>query len=174
MCGQIAAVPGSRLRLTTIPAPATANDTASAAAQEGSALSGALLTADDDALTLRLDRSGRVVRVARPSIRTLEVSTGKRSAGKTGAIVGATGGAVLLFLTDDPCPESELDCPLGSHTGERLGAAAVGALAYGIVGGAIGSRFKTDRWEPVSLEDIRVNLGPTHRGGVWLSLSVAF
>lgn len=168
------AVPGSRLRLTTAPAPATANDTTVRVPEEGGILVGTLVGADDDTLTLRLDPTGRSLQVPRLSIRTVEVSTGKRSRRRTGAIVGAAAGAFLMYATDDPCPESETDCSLDSHVGERLGAAALGALVYGFVGWGIGSLFKTDRWSPAALEDIRVSLAPTRGRGVALSLSVAF
>jgi hypothetical protein len=161
------------LRLLAATSLAASNGTPVAATDEIHQLIGTLVTADADALTLRLDGTGRVLRVPRLAIRTSEVGIGKRSAAKTGAIVGAAAGAVLLYATANPCAESEVDCPLDSHPGERLGAAALGALTYGLAGAAIGSCFKAERWIPVPLDGVRVSLRSTWRG-VGLFVSVRF
>lgn len=169
----LSAEPGSRVRLTASAPPATLKESAHAMGREAKPLIGVLVTADAEALTVKLDGGEGQQRIPRSSIRTLELSTGKRSAWRTGALVGAAFGAVLIY-TEDPCPELEADCPLNAHVSERLAGAAVGALAYGLAGAGIGSFFKTDRWHPLPLDAIRLAIAPTRGRGIHLSVSVGF
>lgn len=111
------------------------------------------------------------IRVFIPSITQLELVTGREShwlkgigvSVITGLVVGAGMGA--LAGAGDEC--SELPCGAG-----------VGAIAGGIAGGLIGipvgvivgGLWRTDRWQEVSLDGLRISATRDLDGGVGLAI----
>jgi hypothetical protein len=50
----------------------------------------------------------------------------------------------------------------------------IGAALGGLVGLAIGSNIKTDRWEEVPLEQLHVSVTPQRNNGFAFAFSVSF
>ena len=106
------------------------------------------------------------------SVTRLDVYRGRESWGWwKGSLVGFFGGAGLGLLVGVgvDCYET-LD--LGEEVCAGLGA-AIGAGVGLLVGTAAGVLIKTDRWEEIPLDQIRVSLLP-RRDGFHLGISVAF
>jgi hypothetical protein len=131
-----------------------------------------VVEAGGEALVVRLAGKETVVRVALADMTSLEVSTGRRTRAREGAIVGFVPGAFFggLFGVYAGCYETS-DCYWAPYA--ALGAFIVGSLT-GLVGAAIGALFKTDRWEPVSTPRAQLRLAPTGQGGVAIGLKVSF
>ncbi len=119
--------------------------------------------------------STRVVRVPASGVTSLEAYRGRgtsavrilaMSAG--GLALGAGIGWGIGKAIDDSYPEGGLNLELGQAWGAGIGA------AVGFVAGAVaGSLIKSDKWEEVPLEGLRVSVGP-EQGGFGIGLSVAF
>ncbi len=106
----------------------------------------------------------------------LDVSRGKKSRVVRGAVlvgvIGAVvGGAVGLVTPQFAC-ETPSGCPV--DWGEAGKLAALGGVIGAAVGGGIGALTKTDRWEKVPLDQLRVSLVPQRDGRFALGLSVRF
>ncbi|NIM48163.1 MAG: hypothetical protein GTN78_20795 [Gemmatimonadales bacterium] len=106
------------------------------------------------------------------SVTRFEVDQGRKSEWKTGLIVGAFVGAIgggiagyVIEGIDDYSPEY----PLPVAGGALAGAAVMGGLGAGI-----GAFIKTDRWEEIPLDRLRVSLVPRPDGRFGLSLSLRF
>ena len=63
---------------------------------------------------------------------------------------------------------------LGTAPPEAELAAVAGALLGAGVGAVVGYFIKTDRWEEISLDRLRVSFAPQRDGGFVLGLSVEF
>ncbi len=104
----------------------------------------------------------REVRLA--SVRRLEVSAGDRSYGRVGAAAGFLAGAIGTWVivhrggSTSLCDRSANQDAI--NTRECLGVAALGGLAGAGVGALIGGFIRTERWEAVPLERLRVSLRP--------------
>lgn len=132
---------------------------------------GTLVEMDEESLLV--SRDGRTpVRVPRPAITRLEVSTGRHGQALKGMIIGAGVGA----LTYQTTVSGGGDCQnaVGLCTTSIGQAAAVGIVAGGLVGSLIGALHQTDRWSSVPLEKLRVSLAPTRGRGAGLTVSVGF
>ena len=111
--------------------------------------------------------------IAVVSITGLEISRGRKSNDVKGALVGAwfgvTAGALLGAVWQS---EHEYDCP------EKALCIGVGAAALGvtglIIGFTVGTFIKSERWEEVPLDRLRVNIVPLRDGRFALGLSVEF
>jgi hypothetical protein len=133
---------------------------------------GRLVQVGPDVLRIQVDGRPDPIAVPLTAVTRLERSLGRRSSAGKGALIGTvvgTGmGAVLVALAG----HSDSDCD-GPCTPYAIiaGSAFIGAGALvGAIGGAL---IKTERWEPVSLGHIGVNVLPRHRGAA-LALSVRF
>ena len=116
------------------------------------------------------------VQVPLASVTRLDVHKGRKGNVGKGAIIGTlvgvpTGLALGVFY--------QQACSNTSDIGETclalipIGAVAVG-LAGALVGGTIGSLIKTDRWEEVPLDQLRVSFGPQRDGRLGVGASVRF
>jgi hypothetical protein len=107
------------------------------------------------------------------SVSSLEVSSGKRRrVGRSMLIGSAIGGGVgaligAIYFAND-CSESGVCSLAGAAVG-----AIVGVPLGLLVGGVAGAFVKTDRWEEVPLDRLRVSFAPK-RDGFAFGLSVAF
>jgi hypothetical protein len=163
--------PGARLRLT-YPCPregaATAGQERSECRSEGTLV---LLHAD----TIALAASGASVSHGLSAVSRVEVSRGYRAHRLAAAGAGFLLGAGVTFVvlnsggSTSLCNQSENQDAMNS--GECLGLAALGGLAGAGLGAIIGGWIRTERWEDVPLERLRVSLTP--RTGSLLGLSVA-
>lgn len=110
------------------------------------------------------------------SVTRLDVHQGRKgNVGKgaiIGTLVGVPTGLALGILYQQACSDS-------IETGETclalipIGAVAVG-LAGALVGGTIGALIKTDRWEEVPLDQLRVSVGPQRDGRFGFGALVRF
>ena len=108
--------------------------------------------------------------LARDQITRLDVHRGTKSKALLGAGIGfgvGVGWTVLLF--ESIC-NSEEECDAGDWA---KGIAIFGGVGAGL-GALVGLLFKTDRWEAVPLEGIRVTFMPAYDGQPGLALSVSF
>lgn len=113
------------------------------------------------------------------SIKRLEVLTGQRRATKKGAVIGGlVFGIPTAFIwgTLSAAFECGLFCESDSSydIGAGLAGLVVGGLAGAGVGALIGARLKSDRWEDVSLDKVRLSLMPQLDGGVALGMQLKF
>ena len=103
------------------------------------------------------------------SVTSLDVSRGQTSYAKRGAILGFLSGIVggiayCTALDRSRCKVFDTDYTfLGAFIGGGMGSA---------LGGFVGYFIKTDRWEEVPLEQLRVS--PQPEGGLALGFSVRF
>ena len=115
-----------------------------------------------------------IARVPLDSIARIEVNVGSHNhvgAGLgIGFLVGAGVGALVLG-TGDTCVDTQTGL-----TPEicALFGAGIGGLAGLFVGGITGAFIKSDRWEEVPLDQLRVSFVPLRDGRFAFGLSVAF
>ncbi len=108
------------------------------------------------------------------SVTRLELSWGQRSLARRGAgigfLSGATIGAIIGFAAGD-----DTNCYFICFTAEDK--ATAGVIVLGGIGALIGlavGSHKTDLWEEVPLDQLRVSVGPQRDGRLGLGLSFAF
>ncbi len=132
--------------------------------------------------TLALTVEGRDELLALPiaHVTKLEVGRGQKSnAGKgaliglgVGVVVGVTlGFAACAGETGSPCTN---DVGEGSPAGFAAVLGATGAVLGTGIGALIGLAARTDRWETVPLDQIRVSLVSDRRGRLTVSASLFF
>jgi hypothetical protein len=125
--------------------------------KDESRLLGALASVDDRSVVLDTTDRGRVTvplrEVAR--VEASRITTHRW----TGAVLGAVGGPAAVCAAQRPC--------LGPGT-------IVLAALSGLVGAAIGERFKAERWETVELPALRVTVVTTPGLGVSAAVSIRF
>jgi hypothetical protein len=133
---------------------------------------GTVVTAGRDEVVLRLDGSEEIMPFAVTRIARFDVSRGMK--GHTGAgiglglLAGASAGALVGVNQCGTCGGGESD-----GLAKALNAliwSGIGGGAGMLVGGIIGARHKTERWEEVPSSRWRLTAGP-RRGGFGLVLS---
>jgi hypothetical protein len=125
-----------------------------------------------DTLTVRTDS---VLTLSLATVRKLEVIKGRNNLPVyVGMVTGALGGAVIGVLTasGEHQPREPLD--FGIHLDDPEVAAVVGALLGGFVGGVVGTFFRTERWEEVALDRVRVSLTPQWEGRFAVGMTLRF
>ena len=105
------------------------------------------------------------------SVTRLDVSRGLKSNGGVGAAIGFPAGALLTVAYCKAVDKT--GCELFDDDLTPFLALVFGALG-GVVGGIVGHNIKTDRWEEVPLERLRVSLTPQPDGRFALGFSVGF
>lgn len=131
-----------------------------------------------DSLILGVGKSG-TERLALPlsSVLRLEARTGRRSHAITGllmgSLIGFAGGAAAgnaLCTSSGGLFESDCaDAPVPELVG-----GAMGGLVLGGMGALIGWAIRTDRWEEVPLQSLRVGLTSRPGGSIEAGLSMRF
>lgn len=130
---------------------------------------GTLRTLDADTLWVGSDSGGAELAIPLVHVTQVWVVDGKRAHVRDGALLGAVAGAVVFGVVGAPGPE---DC-VGS-CGDLDGVGAVLYMATGaLLGGVVGARIKSDRWQEVPVGRPRVSLTP-QPGGIGASVSIAF
>jgi hypothetical protein len=135
--------------------PAGARVRLASDALPGAAVVGRVSRWTDDILALAVSEpdaplGGVPLAVPQASVRRLEVSLGRRSYWKqgalSGAILGAAGGAAAQVDTSESCSlDSDAYCSRGE-------AVAFSAVTGALLGGLVGALVKTERWQKVSVE----------------------
>ena len=128
--------------------------------------SGTLVAVDGDTLTLD------TLQVALMNVTRLDVYMGRKGHADTGTLVGAlVVGVPLAILLAVACEDVSGFCNVaGGVAAGLLVGGAVGAL----VGATVGALIKTDRWEEVPLDALRVSVAPQRDGRFGLGASVRF
>jgi len=154
---------GSRIRVT---APTVGADK----------LAGVCVEVDATRLRVQAEEQVSPLTISLADVTRLEVSQGRKSNALKGlgfgALIGGSIGAVLGLLAstgesyENPCEGNAPACAAG-------GAAAFGVTGA-LVGLGIGALTKSERWEEVPLDRLRVNIVPQRDGRLALGLSVVF
>ena len=105
------------------------------------------------------------------SVTRLDVSGGQKSHTLLGAGIGFAAGALGAVVICEVVEKGS--CELGDDD-IRLEAALITGAIVGALGGITGYFIKTERWEEVPLERLRVSLAPQRDGGFALGFSVRF
>ena len=164
--------PGARLRVTFPcepgPPPATG------APDRACVQEGRVVSVEGQTITLATASSTRDYPVSGMS--RIEVSRGSRSRWRAGAVtgflVGAGGTFALLNRGDstNPCDSSANQDAMGM--GACVGLAALGGAAGAGVGALIGKLIRTEDWQRIPADRLRVSLGP--RAGLELRVALTF
>ena len=146
--------------------PVTGENVRVTTREGGSRQKGVVVLTDADVLTLSLGPGRPPVRIPVASIERLEVARGRRTMAGEGAVVGGFAGAVLggvaaVALGRALCENASGCGP--SAEGVLAGVGLVGA-AGAAVGALTGLAIKTDRWERVPVDRVRVNISPAPAG----------
>jgi hypothetical protein len=123
--------------------------------------------------TLVVETDGRAWHFPRASLTRVDVNRGQKSNAGRGALfgflIGAGIGAVALG-SSSLCAET-LEVPAGRCALIGAGGGGVGGLLLGTIAGAL---IKTDRWQEVPVDRLRVSLIPPGPGRFALAMSVSF
>ena len=143
---------------------------------------GIVLHLTSDSMVL-LDDDGTTVVVLLDSIGGIEVNRGRQSNWLKGMTVGAVFGAgaglvtgLIVSFETQGCRTGfplELSADCQDSALSILGTMGLGALVGAVLGGAVGSFIKTDRWEVASLEQGGVGFIAI-RGRIGFGASVRF
>ena len=162
---------GARIRLVT---------TAFAPSRyaEPTGFDGDLVSMTEDTLfvTPTSARSAHPLPTSRPlavpvsSIRYLAERTGRRSAWRTGAIIGGIAGTVVGGVIG-----AKGAGPATFEGGDPIASSAMlGGLGGALVGGLIAAPFKSDRWRQVLTDQMRIELERAQTGTVRAQLAFSF
>jgi len=120
---------------------------------------------------MQLQSTAGIIDIPLASMTALDVHAGRKSRVLRGLIIGAAVGAPLSGLALMQADEEGSDPGPGEYF---LFGAVVGGAAFGAIGAVIGALVKTDRWEQIPLDQLRVSLTPQRDGQFGIGLSVAF
>ena len=150
--------PGTRIRVTAPGAGANK-------------LVGTFVGARTDTLLVRTRPGWTPQSIPLASVTRLDMSRGRKSLAGAGAgiggVIGAVSGAVVGAAS---CADAFLADPAQCALAGGLVVGAGGAL----LGAVVGALGKTDRWEEVPLDRLRVSFAPQRDGRFGLRLSVGF
>lgn len=109
-------------------------------------------------------------------IERLDVHTGRRSYAVTGGLIGAAVGLVIGTGVG-VAEQSRYDCDPQNAWAPCIPPLPTIPIMLGLLGGTVGAVtgafIKTDRWEEMPLDGLRVSVAP-RPGGVALGISIAF
>jgi hypothetical protein len=130
--------------------------------------------------TLVVETKGHILALPPDSVTKLDVSRGRKTNTGTGAgiglLVGGVVGAVIGYASYEECvPRGfSFSCIGVDPELYALGGGIIGGLVGGGVGALIGASIRTDRWQEVPLDHVRVSVGPQRDGRFGLGASVRF
>jgi len=164
--------PGARVRLTLScePGRPPGAEAPDRLCQE----EGRIVSVEGQGITLATAASTR--RYPLNGLSRLDVSRGTRSHWRAGAatgfLVGAGGTFTLLNRGDstNPCDSSANQDAMGM--GACVGLAALGGVAGAGVGALIGKLIRTEEWQRVPTDQVRVSLAP--RAGLEVRVALTF
>ena len=125
---------------------------------------------------LEVQGEGGSQRFSVASVTRLDVSRGQKSHTLLGAGIGFAAGALVAVVhcSRDAGGFSDVGmCDLADDDLTLWVACVLGAIG-GLAGGIAGDLIKTERWEEIPLERLRVSLAPQGDGGFALGFSVSF
>jgi len=123
--------------------------------------------------TLVVETKGHTLALLWDSVTKLEVSQGQKRNTREGVLIGLLVGgvagavvAVAIYEECEPCFIDPATLPVAVAMAGVLGGVVTGAI--------IGSLIKTDRWQDVALDRLRVSFGPQRDGRFGFGASVRF
>ena len=119
---------------------------------------------------LEVQGEGGSQRFSVASVTRLDVSRGQKSHVFVGFLVGAGAGLVGSLAV---CNFTDT-CQVFSDNDVRTDVVLVSTGMGGLLGLTVGYLIKTERWEEIPLERLRVSLAPRRDGGFALGFSVRF
>jgi len=132
---------------------------------------GFVQSVDTDTLRMRAESSDAELAIPRSSIAHLWAVEGRKGNFWTGAGIGLLAGGLIggaIGSTEEFCIMSWGDC---GQAATGIGV-LIGAPAGFLLGGVVGLLIKSDRWEEVPHDGLRVGVVPHHDGlGIGASLS---
>lgn len=132
---------------------------------------GALVQADSAGLTWRPGGSSVAQLTRWSQIGDVEISRGKRGHAGTGALAGAIAAAVPGALSGMAFAEITCECSHPNYAGGALFGALIFAGPGALAGAIIGQLVRTERWEAVPVDRLRVTIIPeARRLGIGLAL----
>ena len=135
-------------------------------------LKGTCAALSGDTLRLRTEDAAEPAAIPIASVMELEVQRGRKSNWATGAIVGfGLGAAAGAIAGAAVCADEACSGISAGHAAFVAG--AVGGAGFAIIGTVLGALTKSDKWEEVPLDQLRVSVVPGH-DGVGLRVSVGF
>jgi hypothetical protein len=165
--------PGARVRLQVCDPHSTLFTRRGAASVCTARMEGTFVAVSRDTFRLQTEMQVTPSTIPFTSISQLEVSRGRKSHTLLGLAVGS-----LVGLGAGALAGGSVDCyALGFRddgvTCVLIGAGA-GLVAGSILGAVTGALIRTERWEEVPLEQVRLQVARQPGGGLGLGLSVAF
>ena len=137
---------------------------------------GIYLSNDDSTMQVQTEAQVTPLTIPLVHVIRLEMSQGRKSNSLKGLVIGSVSGAVLGAVAGLVVGQENGDNPCGG--GRPAECAAIGALAVGatgaLVGLGIGALIKTERWERVRTDQLRVQPVTTPDGRFGLAASVRF
>jgi hypothetical protein len=126
--------------------------------------------------TLTIELRGSTAHWDLGSVNRFELGRGDRSYRLAGAIAGLVAGTGTTYIvlcsggSTSPCDRSANQDAMSAR--ECLGLTALGGLAGAALGAMIGSLVRSERWQMVTLDRLRIGLPWTGRGGPILSIAL--
>ena len=120
---------------------------------------------------LELGAAGESVTLLITSVELLEVHRGTRGRAGRGALIGALVSGVIGAVWARQWCVTASNCVQHRLVVAGFG---VGLLPGALLGAAVGSLVRSDRWEEVPLERLRVNFAPQGDGRIALGFAVRF
>ncbi|HMI31332.1 MAG TPA: hypothetical protein VK527_06300 [Candidatus Limnocylindrales bacterium] len=170
---------GIRVKVSvSTPPPASAGLAPDAASEHmlRERIIGTLVNIQDETLIVNEGKDGPRREVPLASVNRFEVSRGRHSSSGKGALIGmfagAAGGVAAGYVV---CNHGNCDSSTGDLTGIWASALGLGGALFGAgIGAIIGGVIHTERWEKVSVHDLRVGIGPVGRECLGLRVAIAF
>ncbi len=166
---------GARVRVTRRTCPPTVTCVGGSPQQ----YVGTFVTWEAD--TLVVYSNGDTLSVPANLVTRLAVSRGRKTNTGTGSVigllVGGVVGAIIGYASYEECvPRGFSFSCIGAVDPElyALGGGIIGGLVGGGVGALIGASIRTDRWQEMPLDHVRVSVGPQRDARFGLGLSVRF
>ena len=130
-------------------------------------LVGSIVTVSADSLVLRSEKQSTPLTIPLASVTNLEVSWARESNAGKGSVIGLLAGAGIGFAI------GSTKGPFGDTGSKETGAGLAALFGLGglMLGGTIGSTIRTEEWEEVPTDRIRLGLLPHRHGGLALSFS---
>ncbi len=147
------------------PPPVKVGDRVRVTAPDINKYDGTLQAMRGDALTVD------TLRIAVASVMRLDVYRGRKSNVGKGVLLGGIPSGILLGIYGGALCADETWCEVAAGFALGFG---VGFAGGALIGGVIGAIIKSDRWEEVPLDQLRVSFAPQRDGRFSLGFNVAF
>ncbi len=138
---------------------------------------GTVIETGADTCLLKVEGRPAPLPLALAAVTQLEVSRGQANKGKTGAIIGGAVGAgigvaVIISSYEEDCGSQFLSDLCETSNVLAVASPLVLGVAGALLGNVIGRSIKSERWEEVPLDRLRVGRSPVSADGVAIFASL--